>query len=171
MLAKEVRDFYKLEVRVKTNSVILENIKVKFNKIVLSDGESAISISDRRLVYEVNKTIDGFRVNLYILNDVEDTSKRIDYLIDDDYEIEKLDIVIYSVTTNKKYDFTINESIGEQISKKVDIEVSKEMQECLSYISSGIENEELVSHIYEKISKDKSDIVSRINSIASIKTI
>lgn len=170
MLAKEIREFYYLEVKVKTPSVTIENIRVKFKEIVLSNGDDTVTITNRRCVYNADRTTDGFRVKIYILNDTDDTSKRIDYLIDDDYEIETLGLDINSTSSNKTYEFEINENIGEQIKKKVDIEVSEEVQKCLTYISESLESEELVNFIYARVSKDEK-MIKNINAIADIAVI
>lgn len=171
MLATEKRSFFKLEVRVDTPSVVLNNLEFKFNKLTLYSeyDDSSIVIENRRVVFEPERTLEGFRTSIYILNESDTPTERIDYLFDEEYEIEELDIEIKS-TTGVKYEFYINNDVGEQVEdKEVEIEVSPEMSACLNFISSYIVDEEnkIVNTCYDFL-KDEEEAINALKLISEI---
>lgn len=168
----EVRGFFKVEVKVKATTVNLENISIEFNKIVLyrEEDDSAIVIEDRRVVTEPVRTSEGFNVVLYILNEGEEFEDRIDWLMDEDYEIETIDLTIKNISKNTDYDYELNYNIGEQINKEVEIEVSPSLNNAITYLSSRLENQELNNYIYNTMINNP-DLIDVINDISNIKTI
>lgn len=174
-LATEKKDFYKLEVMVETTNVLLNNLEIKFNRMSLyseyEDTEVNI-LDDRKVVFEPERTIDGFRVKVFILNDSDNEEERIDYLIDEEYEIQELDLSIKN-TNGVVYEYSINMEVGEQVNQKeVEVELNPEMKNAISFISNYIENDvtEMCNKCFEILDKD--DIaVKSINTISQIEII
>ena len=86
----EKRGFFQIQVIVSAATVNVDNIDINFNGITLysEDEDKLIEIKGRRTVIEPERCSDGLRINLYILNEGDNPEERIDYLIDEDYEIE-----------------------------------------------------------------------------------
>lgn len=171
---KERRDFFKLELIVETPSVILDNINVDFKGIELysEDEENTIEIKNRRFVIEKSKTLEGFRVLLFILNEGEELEERIDYLFDEEYQITKLDLTIKD--KNKKYSYKINEDSFEQVEgKQVDIEISEEVTKSLDVLSRyaledfGISSEAAAEIFYRNIKEDE-NLINTLNNVSNI---
>lgn len=168
MLATEVREFFKLEVRVLTESVILENVDVKFNSIILQNEEDdVVEISNRRCIPVLDRTTDGFRCTILILNEGEKLEERIDYLIDEDYEIKHLDLTIKKKNNGKEFAYTVNHTIGEQLTKEVEVEISDEVRSVLEFLSISVGRKNCMNKIFEIVNKD-ADLTQKINTIASI---
>lgn len=168
----ELRGFFKCEVNVTTTTVNFENVDINFNKMVLyrEDDDSTITIQDRRVVLEPVRTGDGFKVMIFILNEGEELEERIDWLIDEDYEIEEIDMSITNLLKNSPYEYSINYNIGEQIEKEVEIEVALPLKKAITYITSRMENNSLNNHIYE-IMVENNDLIETINAIANIEVV
>lgn len=172
---KERRDFFKLELRVETPSVILDNIKVDFKGIELysEDEENTIEIKNRRFVVEKSKTLEGFRILLFILNEGEELEERIDYLFDEEYKINKLDLTIKD--KNKEYSsYKINEDSFEQVKgKQVDVEISEEVTKALDVLSRyaleyfGMSAESAADMFYDNIKKDE-QLINTLNNVSNI---
>lgn len=168
----EVREFFKCEVNIVATTVNLENVEVKFNQMVLyrEDDDSTIIVKDRKVILEPVRTGDGFKVVIFIQNEGEELVDRIDWLIDEDYEIEQIDLSIINLSKNSAYDYSINANIGEQIQKEVEIEVALPLKKAIDYISSTIENKGLTNHIYD-VMIECDELVETINAIANIEVL
>lgn len=170
-LATEKRDFYKLEVRVEAPTVIIQNLEFKFNYLKMSSeyDESEVIIKDRRVVFEPQRTLEGFRVSLFVLNEGDNPEERIDYLIDEDYQVDELSMEITS-SNNQTYSYELNEEIGEQVDgKEVEVELSLEMRTVLNLLTSAVEEDtkEIGNLCYQYLSEDE-EAVAIINDIANI---
>lgn len=174
MLATEIREFFYMLIKVSTPSVFPDNIGVKFNSLTMinEDEEEEVVISKRRINTKIERTTDGFRIKLYILNEGEEIKERIDYLFDEDYEIQNIDLDIYKKDNPSfKYtDYTIVDTVGEQLELEVPVEVSEECSNCLEYLTNGgidIEDASLPNVFYD-IVKDDKNLIDKINQIAEL---
>lgn len=164
----EVRDFFKVEVNVSIPTVNLENVEIDFNKMILyrEDDDSTIIIEHRKVIFEPVRTSEGFKVIIFILNEGEEFDERIDYMIDEDYEIENIDISIKNVSKGTEYEYYINYNIGEQVHKEVEIEVALPLKNAISYIASSLDKN-LENHVYETINGNY-ELIELINNISNI---
>ena len=140
MQITETRDFFKLKVIVSETSINEENIKIDFDGITLysEDEDKLISIKNRRTIYDIDRCAEGLKINIFILNEGDDPEARIDWLLDEDYEIEDIFIKVSHAKNGKEFKVTINEAIGEQVSKNVPIEISPELEDTTNFILDGI---------------------------------
>lgn len=170
-MLKEIREFFKCDVNVEATSVHPENVEIQFNKIVLyrEDDDSCIEISDRKTVVEKIRTSNGLTIRLFILNESENVEERIDYLLDEDYEIEFIDLSIKHILKNTNYDYTINDNNAEQVKKEVDVELSEDLNKVLKYVTPS-SNKKIAQVIYPVI-KDDTDFINTINSIINIEVV
>lgn len=173
-MVKELRDFFKFEVNIKTASVNLNNVEVEFNSLTLysEDEEETVVIKDRRVVFEKEKSPEGFKIIGFILNEGEVLEERIDCLLDEEYLITNIDLVIKD--KNKNYDYTLNKYSYMQVEgKEVEIEVSKEMQNALELLSKysldefGLNQDRLSNNFFELL-KDEEEFVQTLNLISKI---
>ena len=164
----EKKEVFYMEVSVETATVNVENIKVDFNKIELSCGGDEVVITDRKCYSEVIRTLDGFKVKLYIVNDIDDYEKRIDYLIDDDYEIINLDLsIINEKFAGKKYEYTINPTIGEQIEKEFPVELDETTEAGFRLACGYIDDKRVSNYVYQLLVENE-DLLTQINALSKI---
>lgn len=168
----EIREFFKCEVNVLSTTVNLENIGVEFKEMVLyrEDDDSTITVKDRRVITEIVRTSEGFKIILFIQNEGDELEDRIDWLIDEDYEIETINLEIKNISKNTEYDYNINYNIGEQVEKEVEIEVSIPLKTAIQYITNSLESKEIQKHIYDVMVQDQ-ELVEMVNSIANIQIV
>lgn len=168
----EQREFFKCEVNVVTTTVNFENVDINFNQMILyrEDDDSTIVIKDRRVILEPVRTGDGFKVIIFILNEGDELEDRIDWLIDEDYEIETIDMTITNKLKNAPYEYSINYAIGEQVQKEVEVEVALPLKKAITYLTSRLENQNLNNHVYE-IMIENNELIETINAIADIEVI
>lgn len=168
----EQREFFKMEVNVTTPSVILENVEIAFDKIILYSeiDDKTIIITNRKAVFEKERTCEGFKVKVFILNEDDELEDRIDWLLEEEYEIEDLELKITSISNSKEFTYKINTLIGEQVVKTVEIELDPNLKKSLTFLSSYIEDNSLTNEIYSIVnaSDDLKDIISEIADINTI---
>ena len=82
---------------------------IKLNEIMLSNGEEIIAIKNRKFTKDIN--YDKNEIFLYLENSSDKFTERIDYLLDEDYEIEKLDLEIIYNGRNLNYKYELLEQI------------------------------------------------------------
>ena len=168
MLATEFREFFKLEVRVSSPSVIIDNIEVKFNSIILQNEDNdVIEIRNRRCIPILDRTTEGFKCTLFVLNEGNKLEERIDWLLDEDYEINFLDLTIRKKNTKEEFSYVVNKSIGEQLTKEVEVEVSEDVNNALEFLSISVSRKNCINEIYKIINEDN-NLTEQINTIASI---
>ena len=167
----EVRGFFKCEVNVVATSVNLENVGIEFKQMVLyrEDDDSTITIKDRRVIIEPVRTGEGFKVTLFIQNEGDELEDRIDWLIDEDYEIETIDLSIQNLSKKTEYDYTINYNIGEQVEKEVEIEVALPLKKAVNYVTSSLDKQ-LTNYIYD-IMVGNEELVEMVNAVANIEVV
>lgn len=92
-----------------------DNLKIEFIEINLEDEEhNKVCVTDRPCIVLYKTLSNPIKFNLYILNNSIRKSERIDYLLDDGYEIKNIILDIYY--EDRMIDNYIhNESIGEQV--------------------------------------------------------
>lgn len=93
-----------------------DKLKIEFVEINLEDESTGnkVNISDRPCTILYNNLSGSINFNLYILNNSIRKSERIDYLLDDGYEIKNIILdIYYDDRTIDEYMY--NESIGEQV--------------------------------------------------------
>lgn len=173
-MVKECRDFFKFEVRIKTPSVNLNNVEVIFNSLTLysEDEEDTVVIKNRRVVFEKEKSSEGFKVMVFVLNEGDKLEERIDCLLDEEYEITDVDLIIKD--NNKIYDYNLNEYSYIQVEgKEVEIQVDEEMKNALELLSKysldefGLNQDRLSNNFFELL-KDEKEFVETLNLISKI---
>lgn len=167
----ESREFFKLEVLVKTVSVVLENVECKLNSIRLyqEDEDKTVTINgeDRDILFEPVRTTDGFKVHIFISNDGEELEERIDWMLDEDYEIEDIDMTITNISSNEEYEFSIQFHIGEQVEKEVEIEVNSTLKNSIKFITDNLNTNLSPNYIYD-ILKENHELTDFISIISDI---
>lgn len=164
----EKKEVFYMEVAVSTATVNVENIKVNFNKMTLKSSEDEVTITDRKCYSEVIRTMEGFKVKLFIENDTDNDDERIDYLIDDDYEIVDLDLsIINDKFPSKKYEYIINDTIGEQLEKEVPVELDEDMEAGLRLACGYIDNKEVNNYVYELFAKNE-DLLTQVRALSKV---
>lgn len=171
MRITEKRGFFKIQVIVPAMSINAENIKIDFKGINLysEDEDNVKEIRNRRTIIETERCSEGLELNIFILNEGEDTSERIDYLMDEDYEIEDVFISVTHLRNGKEYETRFNDSIGEQIEKEVPIELPKELEDATNYIVDEITegNTDITNIVFETIKSSKS-LQNYINAVMEL---
>lgn len=171
MQIKETREFFQLQVIVKATSINEENLNIDFTGINLysEEEDKLIEIRNRRTVIETERCSEGLRINLFILNEGDDSLSRIDYLIDEDYEIEDILIKVFHKKTGKEYQTKINDLIGEQIKKEVPIEISEDLQEASNYILDGLtDGNTSIGNLLFTTIKNSTSLQNYINKIMEL---
>ena len=168
MVVKEKKNFYKLQVIVSAATVNIDNIQIDFNGITLysEDEEDTVEIRNRRTVIEPERCSDGLALNIYILNEGDNPRERIDYLLDEDYEIADVDIVVLHKKNGKVFPTRLNEQIGEQLEKEVPVEVPQEIKDASDYVMENITegNETITGVVFDTIknSKELQDFITNV---------
>lgn len=103
------KEYFLFEVRVKIDKNVNTQYSYKsynygllkpvLNKIVFSDGNETITIKDRKIYLE--DTAEKELLLLYVENSSSNLKERIDYLLDEDFEITELDISIKDKNNNE----------------------------------------------------------------------
>ena len=167
----EKREFFKIQVIVSAATVNVDNININFNGITLysEDEDKTVEIKGRRTVIEPERCSEGLSINIYILNEGDDPTKRIDYLIDEDYEIETVDISVVHKKNGKAFPVKVNERIGEQVVKEVPIEIPQELQDASDYVMENITegNESITGVVFDAIQKSK-ELQTFINKVMDV---
>ena len=167
----EIREFFKLEVLVKTVSVVLDNVECQLNSIRLyqEDEDKTVTIKgeDREVLFEKVRTTDGFKVNIFISNEGEELEERIDWMLDEDYEIEDIDMTIINASSSEEYEFAIQFHVGEQVEKEVEIEVNSNLKNSIQFISDNLTTNISPNYIYEIMNQNHelTDFISAISDI------
>lgn len=170
-MVTEIRGFFKCEVNVVATTVNLENVGIEFESMVLyrEDDDSTIEVKDRRVILEPVRTGDGFKVTIFIQNEGDELEDRIDWLIDEDYEIEVINLSIKNLSKNTEYDYVINQNIGEQVEKEVEIEVAIPLKKAINYVSASLDKQ-LTNHVYD-IMVGNEELVEFVNAVANIEVV
>lgn len=115
-------------------SIITQNIHIQFNSISLynQSEDKRITIKNRNIVYMFFINEDVINFNLYIEN--KGGENRIDYLIDEEYEIEQLNLSISQIDSEYNYDHKIVSECGQ-------IEIDFHNQLLASVVNAELSNE------------------------------
>lgn len=171
MQIKETREFFQVQVIVKATSINEENLKIEFNGLNLysEDEDKLVEIRNRRTVFEIDRCSEGLKIDIFILNEGTDPNERIDYLIDEDYEIEDIFIKVLNKKTNKEFSTKINSLIGEQVKKDVPIELAPELQETTDYLLTNLtEGNESLSNLILDTIKDSKSLETYIRKVMEL---
>ena len=157
MKIMEKREFFKLQVIVPATSIHEDNIDIEFDGINLYSEDEEIEIRNRRTVFDIDRCSEGLRINIFVLNEGNDLKSRIDYLIDEDFEVKDVLIKVKHKRTKKEYPIRVNGLIGEQVTKEVPIELPPELETSTEFILDNLTegNQSLNSLIFETIRKSK----------------
>jgi len=160
MKIMEKREFFELQAIVSATSINEDNIDIEFDGINLynEDEDEEIKIRNRRTVFDIDRCSEGLKINIFILNEGNDLKSRIDYLIDEDFDVKDVLIKVKHKRTKKEYPIRINDLIGEQVTKEVPIELPPELETSTEFILDNLTegNQSLNSLIFETIRKSKS---------------
>lgn len=171
MQVTESREFFQIEVIIKATTINQDNINIDFKGLNLysEDEDKLVEIRNRRTIFEFDRCSEGLKLDIFILNEDSDSTQRIDYLIDEDYEIEDILIEISHKKSGKKFDVRVNEQIGEQIKKEVPVELSQELQDSADYILDNLTegNQSLKSLLFETL-RDSESLQTYINQMMEI---
>lgn len=171
MQVKETRDFFRIQVIVSATSINEENIEIDFGGIDLysNDEDDLIEIRNRRVVYDIDRCSEGLKIDIFILNEGDDIHSRIDYLMDEDYEIKKIYIHVRHKRTKKEYTVKVNSLIGEQVKKSVPVELSTELEKSVNYICDNITdgNSSIIDTIFDSIRKNE-ELQTFINTVKDL---
>ena len=171
MQVTESREFFQVEVIIKATTINQDNINIDFKGLNLysEDEDKLVEIRNRRTIFEFDRFSEGLKLDIFILNEDSDSTQRIDYLIDEDYEIEDILIEVSHKKSGKKFDVRVNEQIGEQIKKEVPVELSQELQDSADYILDNLTegNQSLKSLLFETL-RDSESLQTYINQMMEI---
>jgi len=155
MKMMEKREFYWIQAIVSAATVNVDNIDIQFDGIKLysEDEDREIEVRGRRNIITSERCSEGVKLDIYILNEGEKLEERIDYLIDEDYEISDVFISVVNKRNGKQLTVRHNELIGEQVIKEVPVLLDPKTEETTSYIIEGISegNIEISNLIFETI--------------------
>ena len=174
MAITEKRQFYKLEALINISTVNLDNIDVKFNSITLCNDydDDEVVIKDRRVVFEKDRSSDGVRLAIYILNEGTEIKDRIDYLIDEEYEIQDLDLEVKRISTDETLTYTLLCDEGEQVEKEVEIEMDPVLKKSSEFIIDRVtEGNATIKNVIFNTLKEDEDLQRIINDIIDIPVI
>lgn len=106
------KEYYGFKCELFGENIITQRIQIKLKSLVLTNEENEkILINNRNVNYDFYSNGYSILFNLYIENyGVED---RIDYLLDEDYEITELNLDIYDVETKLYYGHNIISEYGQ----------------------------------------------------------
>ena len=99
----QLQNYFKITLEVQ-NAFNINNVNVVFNSIEMTSEEfdTPIIISNRHNIFTIEKNTSNI-VYLYIKNDGNKINERIDYLLDEEWVISKLDAIITENNINLKY--------------------------------------------------------------------
>lgn len=108
-----MKEYFLMECKLINNENTLTQDKViELNKITLSNGENQIILKEKKIEYLFYLNENSIHFYLYIEND--GYTDRIDYFIDEEYEILNLDLKIYSTFNhNEFYEHKIVKEYGQ----------------------------------------------------------
>lgn len=105
------QNYFKIKLQI-DNVFNIEQTEVTFNSISLrnEDEEHNININNRHFFYLVDKGFSNI-IDLYIQNDGTNINERIDYLLDEDYEIVNLSLIVKEKQINLNYKILYYEQV------------------------------------------------------------
>lgn len=155
---KEVKDVYALELIAKTSSINLDNIEFKLNSVEMENEDEDVKVfTDRAYSIFKERCSDGVKINLYIVNDGSSIDERMDYLIDEEYVVSKVDAEIKSISTGDVIEYELVSGYGTQTRKEVDIVVDPLLEEVNNFLVQNLTegNECLHTLIFQTLEKDE----------------
>ena len=101
----QLQNYFKLTLEVQ-NAFNINDVNVVFNSIIMTSEEfdTPIIIINRHNIFTIEKNVSNI-VYLYIQNDGKEINERIDYLLDEEWEITQLDATI--IERNMKLQYVI----------------------------------------------------------------
>lgn len=155
---KEVKDVYALELVAKTSSINLDNIDFKLNSIEMENEDEDVKVfTDRAYSIYKERCSDGVKITLYVVNDGTSIDERMDYLIDEEYVVSKVNAVIKSLSTGTDIEYELLNNYGTQTKREVDIVVDPLLEEVNNFLVENLTegNECLHTLIFQTLEKDE----------------
>lgn len=155
---KEIKDVYALELLVKTSSINLDNIDFVLKSIEMeNEDEDVKTFTDRAYSISKERCSDGVKITLYIVNDGTSIDERLDYLVDEEYVVSKVNAEIKTKSTEVALEYELLNNYGTQTRKEVDIVVDPLLEEVNNYLVNNLTegNECLHTLIFQTLEKDE----------------
>lgn len=155
---KEVKDVYEIELLAKTSSINLDNIDFKLNSVEMENEDEDVKVfTDRAYSTFKERCSDGVKIHLYVVNDGTAIEERMDYLIDEEYIISKVDAEIKSLSTGDVIEYELVSGYGTQTKKEVDIVVDPLLEEVNTYLVNNLTegNESLRTLLFQTLEKEE----------------
>lgn len=155
---KEVKDVYEIELLAKTASINLDNIDFKLISVEMENDDEDVKVFEDR-AYSVFKErcSEGVKIHLYVVNDGTAIEERMDYLVDEEYIISKVNADIKSLSTGDAIEYELCSEYGNQTRKEVDIVVDPLLEEVNTYLVNNLTEGNQVLHtlIFQTLEKDE----------------
>lgn len=162
---------YKVELLVNVASVNLDNIDVKFNSLSMynEDEDNTIQFSGREYNVSKERHNDGILVKIYIVNDSEVLTERMDCLVDEEYYISNVDANITKISTGEILSYTLVSPYGEQTNRDFELVLRPELGEVYDYLADFLTegNKELKDIIFKTLDEN-TDLVDYLKTIKDI---
>lgn len=155
---KEVKDVYALELLVKTSSINLDNLDVVLKSVEMeNEDEDVKTFTDRAYSVSKERNSDGVKITLYIVNDGTSLDERMDYLVDEEYVVSKVDAEIKTKSTGTILEYELLSNYGTQTRKEVDIVVDPLLEEVTNYLVNTLTdgNQGLHTLIFQTLEKEE----------------
>ena len=132
------KDVYKVVLIAKSSSVNIDNIEVVFKSLTMkNEDDEEIIIKDRQYDVFKERCSDGIKISLYIVNDASVLEERIDWLMDEEYYIDSIDIDIHTISSGNNLEFEFN-NYGEQTTREMKVIVAESLEVSSEYLINRV---------------------------------
>lgn len=163
------KDVYKVVLIAKSSSVNIDNIEVVFKSLTMkNEDDEEIIIKDRQYDVFKERCSDGIKISLYIVNDASVLEERIDWLMDEEYYIDSIDINIHTISSGNNLEFEFN-NYGEQTTREMKVIVAESLEVSSEYLINRLtEGNNSLGDVVFKQLESSEDMQKIIQNIANI---
>ena len=152
------KEVFKVTIIAKIASVNLDNVTVSLNSVTMTneDGDEYV-FQGRQWDYSKERCSDGIKIFLYIVNDGTRLEDRMDWLIDEEFSITKVDAEVKTISTNQVLEFDIESPYGEQTKREMKLQVSESLEASTNYLVDRLTegNQSLKDLIFNTLEADE----------------
>lgn len=167
----EKKDVYKVEVVIKTASVNLDNVEIKFNSLTMrnEDEEDEIVFAGRQYEVGRERCSDGVKASIYIVNDGTTVQERMDWLIDEEYLISSINIEATKISTGETLEYELISPFGEQTVREMKIAVSDKLEKTVTFFTDRLtDGNQVLGDLLLKTLKSDECIQDMIEKVMNI---
>ena len=165
------RDVYLLVLNATTPS-FAENVDVKFTGVRMTsvDGD-VVEINNRQHEIMVEQAGGGnLKITIAIVNECEVVEERIDYMLEEEYEIEPI-VEVFTKSNHNLIAWSLNLRDSYQTKRMMEMDMNPDVKEAVSFITSAAVgySDEFVATLINELNTGKyQHVLDFINNLANL---